>query len=84
MSICYLNGEFLPLEEAKIPVLDRAFIFGDAAYEVIPVKHGKVFALDEHIARLDHSLTALEIDHPNASGDWRALLEKLIAENGEG
>ena len=61
MSTCYLNGEFIPLKDAKVSVMDRAFMFGDAVYEVIPVKHGKVFAAEEHIARLERSLSAIDL-----------------------
>ena len=84
MSMCFLNGDFLLLAQAKISVLDRAFIFGDAAYEVIPVRHGMPFALTEHLKRLDHSLAALGIDDPYAPGEWRALFAKLIRKNGGG
>ena len=51
-SLCYLNGEYLPLAEAKVSVLDRGFIFGDGIYEVVPVYGGKLFRFDEHMARL--------------------------------
>ena len=51
-SLCYLNGEYLPLSEAKVSVLDRGFIFGDGIYEVVPVYGRKLFRFDEHMARL--------------------------------
>lgn len=84
MSICFLNGDFLLLARAKISVLDRAFIFGDATYEVIPVRHGTPFALGEHLARLDRSLSALNIDNPYTPSEWRMLFAKLIKKNGGG
>ena len=47
----YLNGQFMPIEDAKISVLDRGFIFGDGVYEVIPVYSRKPFRLEEHLRR---------------------------------
>ncbi len=81
MSTCYLNGEFIPLKDAKVSVMDRAFMFGDAVYEVIPVKHGKVFAAEEHIARLQRSLSAIELENPHRAPEWNALLEQLLEAN---
>jgi D-alanine transaminase len=82
MSTCYLNGEFLPLEQAKIPVLDRGFIFGDGVYEVIPVFGGQCFRLQEHLQRLGNSLKAIGIDDPCTETEWSRLLATLIARNG--
>ncbi len=81
MSTCYLNGEFIPLKDAKVSVMDRAFMFGDAVYEVIPVKHGKLFAAEEHIARLERSLLAIELKNPHRASAWNALLEQLLEAN---
>ena len=83
-EICFLNGEYVPLLEARISVLDRGFIFGDAVYEVIPVFAGKLFAGDEHLQRLHYSLTQIGISNPMSSTEWGACLERLIAENGGG
>jgi D-alanine transaminase len=83
MSICYLNGEFMPLKDAKISVMDRAFIFGDSVYEVIPVKQGKVFAAEEHIARLARSLAAIQLENPYPEADWIALFDRLLEENND-
>ena len=49
-TLCYLNGEYQPLNEAKVSVLDRGFIFGDGIYEVVPVYGKKLFRFDEHMA----------------------------------
>jgi len=84
MSIVYLNGDFLPLEEACIPVLDRGFIFGDGVYEVIPVFGGRPFRCAEHLQRLANSLAAVRIPRPFEDAAWIALFERLIAENGDG
>ncbi len=81
---CYLNGEVLPLGEARIPVLDRGFIFGDGVYEVIPVFGGRFFRLREHLARLAASLTAVRIPPPLIEDEWAAVLADLVARNGGG
>jgi D-alanine transaminase len=79
MSLCYLNGEFLPLESARVSVLDRGFIFGDGVYEVIPVFASKALRLDQHLARLARSLEAIGIVPPLSPAAWAALIERLIA-----
>ena len=78
----YLNGEFMPIEQAKIPVLDRGFIFGDGVYEVIPVYSRRAFRLAEHLARLNASLSAIRIDNPYSNARWSELLERVIEEIG--
>ena len=70
MTTVYLNGEFLPLEQAQISVMDRGFLFGDGVYEVIPVFGGRCFRLDEHLDRLDRSLRETRI---RAAADARAV-----------
>jgi D-alanine transaminase len=60
-DIAYLNGEFLPLDQAKVSVLDRGFIFGDGVYEVIPVYSRRAFRLPEHLKRLQHSLDSVRL-----------------------
>ena len=77
----YLNGEFLPLDQAKVSVLDRGFIFGDGVYEVIPVYGGQLFRLDEHLQRLDHSLAGIRLDNPLAYDQWNSILEELVERN---
>ena len=77
-TICYLNGEFLPLDQAKISVLDRGFIFGDAIYEVIPVYRRKPLRLAAHIARLQRSLDEIRIASPHSDGEWAGLIGDLI------
>ena len=75
----YLNGEFLPIEEARIPVLDRGFIFGDGVYELIPVYSRRPFRIDEHLARLQHSLDGIRLPNPHTPDEWRQLIDTLIA-----
>lgn len=75
----YLNGAFQPLAEARVPVLDRGFIFGDGVYEVVPV-YGRVpFRWPQHHARLVRSLGKLRIDDPMDAAGWRGLVDALIA-----
>ncbi|MHB1669510.1 MAG: aminotransferase class IV [Thiomonas sp.] len=80
-SICHLNGVDLPLDEARVPVLDRGFIFGDGVYEVVPA-YGRVpFRFDEHIARLGRSLGEIGMRDPLGHEAWAALLARLLADN---
>ncbi len=83
-DIVYLNGELLPVTEAKISVLDRGFLFGDGVYEVIPVYGGRPFRLEHHLARLDQSLEGIRSANPMDHGQWRGILLDLIARNGDG
>ncbi|ALG69328.1 D-amino-acid transaminase [Beggiatoa leptomitoformis] len=82
--IVYLNGEFLPLAEAKIPVLDRGFIFGDGIYEVIPVYDGQLFRIQEHLQRLENSLAKIQLINPYTRADWLRFMNVLIERNGGG
>jgi D-alanine transaminase len=77
----YLNGEFMPIAEAKISVLDRGFIFGDGVYEVIPVYSRKAFRLAEHLRRLQHSLDGIKLANPHSDSEWTRLINELIAHN---
>ncbi|SDY88904.1 D-amino acid aminotransferase [Nitrosomonas sp. Nm33] len=77
----YLNGKFMPIEEAYVPVLDRGFIFGDGVYEVIPVYSRKPFRLTEHLRRLQYSLDGIRLKNPHTDEQWRALLEQIISHN---
>jgi len=77
----YLNGEFMPVERAKISVLDRGFIFGDGVYEVIPVYSRRPFRLQEHLARLQSSLDMIRIGNPHSSAKWSEVIGKIIADN---
>jgi len=81
MSIAYLNGTFLPLEDARVPVMDRGFLFGDGVYEVIPVYAGKLFRLAHHLKRLRNSLDATRIENPLPVNDWESMLNELVNRN---
>jgi D-alanine transaminase len=81
MSTAYLNGIFLPLDQAHVSVMDRGFLFGDGVYEVIPVYGGKLFRLGHHLRRLQNSLDAIRIDNPLAEDVWESMLVQLVACN---
>ena len=83
MSIAYLNGTFLPLEDACVPVMDRGFLFGDGVYEVIPVYAGKLFRLSHHLKRLRNSLEAVHIKNPLSNDAWETMLNELVSRNKE-
>ena len=78
-TICYLNGDYTPLKDAKISVLDRGFIFGDGVYEVLPIYAGKLFRFSQHMARLNRSLAELRIPNPLTSAEWQNIAMKLVA-----
>lgn len=80
-QIVYLNGQFLPMAEATVPVLDRGFIFGDGVYEVIPVYSRRPFRLQEHLNRLQHSLDGIDLQNPHTAEEWKARIVELIARN---
>jgi D-alanine transaminase len=74
----YLNGQFLPLAEAKIPVLDRGFVFGDGVYELVPVYSKKPFRLEGHLHRLQASLDGIRLANPHDPATWRERILRLI------
>jgi D-alanine transaminase len=75
----YLNGEFLPPDQARVSVFDRGFIFGDGVYEVIPVFGGRLFRLPHHLARLDASLGAIRLRNPHSQQEWNSIFTRLLA-----
>ena len=78
-TLCHLNGQTMPLRDAKISVLDRGFIFGDGIYEVIPVYGRRFFRFDEHMARMARSLAKVRIPNPHTRDGWLALARELAA-----
>src|SRR5262249_25495105 len=80
--ICYLNGEFLPLNEARISPLGRGFLFADSVYEVLPVIEGRMFRFREHFDRLARSLAEIRIPSPFTHAQWHELLLDVIRRNG--
>jgi D-alanine transaminase len=79
-----LNGEYSPLRDARVSPLDRAFLFGDAVYEVIPVYGARPFRLRAHLDRLDRSLTEIRMAPPLTHEAWRDVCEELVRRNGGG
>lgn len=78
-QIVYLNGQYLPLEQASVSVLDRGFMLGDGAYELIPVFSRKPFRLDEHLRRLQHTLDGIRLPNPMRDEEWRAVIARMIS-----
>jgi len=81
--LVYLNGELLPVSQAKVSVLDRGFIFGDGCYEVVPVYGRRLFRFDEHMARLSRSLAKLRIPNPATRDEWLRRCRELVATTAE-
>jgi D-alanine transaminase len=84
MSIVYLNGDYMPMEEAKISPMDRGFLFGDGIYEVVPSYDGKLVGFAPHMERMQDGLNAIEIDLKIVPGAWRAIAQELADRNGDG
>jgi D-alanine transaminase len=78
-QVVYLNGAFMPLGEARIPVLDRGFIYGDGVYEVIPVYARQPFRMPHHLKRLQYSLDGIRLANPYGTQEWEALIRELAA-----
>lgn len=84
MSIVYLNGEYMPMEEAHISPMDRGFLFGDGIYEVVPSYAGKLVGFKPHLDRMQDGLDAIEIQLKVDQAQWREIADQLIAKNGGG
>ncbi|MBT5106058.1 MAG: D-alanine aminotransferase, partial [Porticoccaceae bacterium] len=84
MSIAFLDGQYMPIEQAKISPMDRGFLFGDGIYEVVPSYAGKMVGFAPHIARMKSGLEAIGIQLDWSAEDWAQLCNRLIAENGAG
>jgi D-alanine transaminase len=81
LPVCYLDGAYLPLADARVSPLDRGFLFGDAVYEVIPVYGGRPFRLKEHLDRLNRSLGAIRMPVPRSHSEWAAICLQLLEQN---
>jgi D-alanine transaminase len=79
-QIVYLNGDYIPLADAKVSVMDRGFLFGDGVYEVIPAYSGQLFRLDDHLERLDNSLRSIRLTNPHSRSEWRTVLTPLLTQ----
>jgi D-alanine transaminase len=83
-ALVYLNGAFLPPEQAQISVFDRGFVFADGVYEVIPAYGGRPFRLPQHLARLDNSLAGIRLSNPLSAREWRTVFTRLVEAGGGG
>ncbi|HTU68051.1 MAG TPA: D-amino acid aminotransferase [Steroidobacteraceae bacterium] len=83
LAVCYLNGDYLPLREARISPLDRGFLYSDGCYEVTPVYGGRPFRFTQHHDRLTRSLREIRMDDPLSRDAWRELYRQLITRNGQ-
>jgi D-alanine transaminase len=84
LPLCYLNGAYLPLTEARISPLDRGFLYADGVYEVMPVYDGRPFRFAAHTERLTRSLAAIAMEDPHSHAEWRTIIAALIEGNGGG
>lgn len=82
LPICYLNGEYLPLREARVSPLDRGFLFADSVYEALPVFDGRMFRFRQHFDRLARGLDEIRLPAPHTHGQWLKILSDLIRRNG--
>lgn len=82
-NLIYLNGEYLPMSEAKISVMDRGFLFGDGIYEVIPAYAGHLFRLEQHLTRLNNSLRSIRMANPHSDDEWEKILASLLPEDSD-
>jgi len=76
--LVYLNGDYLPISQARVSVLDRGFLFGDGVYEVIPAYGHHMLRLDEHLGRLQNSLDGIRLHNPLSEQQWREILQHLL------
>jgi D-alanine transaminase len=81
LPVCYLSGNYLPLKEAVVSPFDRAFLFGDAVYEVVPIYASRLFRLRQHLDRLNRSLAGIRMPPPMTHGDWAHVCQELISQN---
>lgn len=80
-KIVYLNGDYLPIEEATVSVLDRGFLFGDGVYEVIPVFGLNPLRVDEHLQRLRNSLSRISLDSLLSDQEYKSIFGQLLEKN---
>lgn len=77
-ALVYLNGAFVPPEQAQVSAFDRGFVFGDGVYEVIPVYGRRLFRLPQHLSRLDASLQSIQLANPHTLTDWQKIFTRLM------
>ena len=77
-NMCFLNGDFLPIDEAKVPVLDRGFIYGDGVYEYVPVVNRRPYRMQPHLTRLARSCKEIGLMNPYTDAQWEQIIRDLI------
>lgn len=80
--IVYVNGDYVPEDEAKVSIFDRGFLMADGVYEVTSVLGGKLIDFDGHAKRLERSLSELDMAMPMSADDLLAIHRELVAKNG--
>lgn len=78
----YLNGDFVPAQDAMVSVFDRGFLFGDGVYEIIPVRSGRILLLQRHLERLRASLAGADMNCRVSDGEWLHILQRLQQQHG--
>ena len=81
--LCYLNGQYVAIEEARISPFDRGFLYADGVYEVMPVYAGRPFRFQAHVERMTRSLGEIRMEDPHTVDEWRGIITKLIAPQGD-
>jgi len=81
-ELAYVDGEFVPLGEAKVSIQDRGFVFADGVYEVLVAYGGRVFMLEEHLDRLGRSAVAIKLALPLDSRQITQVIEEGIRRSG--
>lgn len=81
MRTCWLNGAFMPEDQAKVSIFDRAVLFGDGVYEVAAVFNGKLLDADRHLARLERSQHMIELPAPATTSQWLDVMQELATRN---
>jgi D-alanine transaminase len=81
MFTVYLRGEYLPLDQAKVPVEDRGFLFADGIYEVVRFYRGRPFQLEAHLKRLEHSANGAHLPLGSVIADLPGIIKRLLVEN---
>jgi len=81
MRTCWLNGTFVPEDQAQVSIFDRGLLFGDGVYEVAAVLNGRLLDADLHLARLKRSLTAIEIPMTVSVEQWLTVMQQLAETN---
>ena len=80
--LCYLNGEYVAIDAARISPFDRGFLYADGVYEVMPVYAGRPFRFRAHVERMTRSLGEVRMEDPHTPDEWRDIIAKLIAPQG--